>query len=823
LPNLHMDSPGPQTTTKRGLTNADAEERLAQYGLNSPPAPRYSPITELLRVVANPLVLILLIASLISAIVGELLSAFIIVSIVGLSMSLDFVQSYRSQRAAEALLESVAPTATVLRDGIWQEINRAYLVPGDIIRLSPGDLIPADGRLLESQDLHVQEAALTGESIPVVKTTVTTENDGDASVFLGTSVITGSGIAEVTATGERSEFGDIARRLAERPPETEFERGTRDFGLLITRTVIVLVLLVIGINLGVGRGLLETVLFAVALAVGLTPEFLPMILSITLTRGAVQMSRRKVIVKHTAAIENFGSLDVLCSDKTGTLTHADIRLEDSVGAFGGAAPTAIQLAVVNSKFSAGIHSPLDAAILRHEGGEGDAWRKIDEIPFDFDRRRMSVVAESDGRTLLITKGAPESVLPVCSRVEINGGVESIDDAARARCEATFQRLSSEGLRVLAVAWRDLEYHGSTRADQDEHDLVLAGFLTFLDPPLPDARETISQLRADGIEVKVLTGDNDLVARHVCSSVGIETSNMVTGDEIDTFSDEELTEIVERVSVFSRVSPGQKHRIVLALKRAQHVVGYIGDGINDAPSLHAADVGISVANAVDVARDSADIILLERSLAVLHEGIQIGRRTFGNVMKYILMSTSSNFGNVLSMAVGSAVLPFLPMLPAQILLNNFLYEASQVAIPSDNVDESFAHRPRRWDVGIIRRFMLFIGPVSTVYDLATFAVLLYVLRASEQEFHTGWFIESLTTQTLVLFVIRTAGNPFKSRPSWPLSISVVVVVVLGIVLPMTPLGSYLGFTSLPMLYYIFLVIATVTYLFTVEIMKRRILR
>lgn len=809
-------------TSPAGLTSAEADRRLKSVGPNAPPTAREGPLDILRQLISNPLVIILLVASVVSAVVGEVVSAAIIVTIVLLSMTLDFIQTLRAQQTADALLASVAPTATALRDGEWRNIARSDIVPGDVVRLSAGAMIPADGRLLESRDLHVQEAALTGESMPVEKS-VDSPGDLDAEVvLLGTSVISGSATALVVETGERTRFGDIARRLATRPPPTEFERGTRAYSLLITRTVLLLIVVVIGINVGVGRDPLQTLLFALALAVGLTPEFLPMITTVTLTRGAVHMSRQHVIVRHVAAIENLGGMDILCSDKTGTLTSAEIELEGVHDPFGAPASRALALASVNSAFSSGVPSPLDTAILRRGGQAVQAWHKLDEIPFDFERRRVSVVAELDAQRLLITKGAPESVLDICGSFEIEGQIRMIDDATRDRCRSAFQALSAEGYRLLAVAWREAAADRAWKAD-DERNLVLAGFLSFLDPPLPDVANTLRAMHEDGVAVKILTGDNDLVARHVCAAVGLDVSRMLLGEEIEILSDEQLAEAAERTVVFARVSPGQKHRVILALKARGHVVGYIGDGINDSPSLHAADVGISVSNAVDVAREAADIILLERSLSSLHEGIQIGRRAFGNIMKYILMGTSSNFGNVLSMAVGSAVLPFLPLLPSQILLNNFLYDLSQITIPSDHVDESFSHKPRHWDIGIIKRFMIFVGPLSSIYDFATFFVLLRVLDVTERGFHTGWFIESLTTQTLVLFVIRTAGNPLRSRPSLPLTITVLAVVATGIALPFTPLAEPLGFVRLPFAFYVFLVIATVTYLLLVDVAKRRILR
>jgi Mg2+-importing ATPase len=741
---------------------------------------------------------------------------------------LNFVQTYRSHRVAERLRDVVAPTATALRDGTWSEIRRRDLVPGDIVRLAAGDRVPADARLLEARDLHVQQAALTGESMPAEKDAsdldVAPRQPVDARnvVFLGTSVVSGTATALVVATGPATAFGDIAARLSMRPPETEFERGTRRFALLIMRTVFFLVLFVLLTGALLHHAFLESLLFAVALAVGLTPEFLPMISAVTLSRGAAHMARQKVIVKHLEAIENFGSMDVLCSDKTGTLTSGDMVLDRHLDPLGRASERPFTLAHANSAHQTGIKSPLDEAILKRGGGLIEGYRKIDEIPFDFERRRLSVVVEDSGGRLLITKGAPEGVLACCTAYEVDDRRAPLDEATRARCEATYRELSAQGSRVLAVAYA-VAAPQAVYAARDERDLVLAGFVTFFDPPMKGVAETLRALRRDGVVVKILTGDNELVAQHVCSEVGLESARLVGGDEIERMTDSALAAVAEDTTVFARVSPAQKNRIILALKSRNHVVGFLGDGINDAPSIHTADVGISVSTAVDVAKDAADIILLERDLDVLHAGILEGRRAFGNVMKYLLMGTSSNFGNMFSMAGAFLFLPFLPMLPTQILLNNFLYDLAQITIPTDNVDDAFIRIPQRWNIGIIQRFMVVIGPISSLYDFLTFGALLWVFRASEALFQTGWFVESLATQTLVLFVIRTAGNPLRSRPSLPLAVTTVLVVLVGVTLPFTPLAALLGFVPLPSGYFVFLGGVTLTYLVLVEVVKRRLMR
>jgi Mg2+-importing ATPase len=827
--------------TGTGLSGAEARSRLMQFGANEPVSSRRtSSVVQILLLFVNPLAIILLVASAISAALGEIFNASIIALMVLLSAALNFIQTYRSQRAVERIRKEVAPTATVIRDGKWLGIPRGELVPGDVIRLTAGDLVPADAVLFQARDLHVQQAALTGESLPVEKLardlqTISPETSDDQKVFLGTSVVSGNGTALVTATGKHTAFGDIATRLATKPPETEFERGTRQFGLLIMKTTILLVFFVLLVSVVLHHSFLESLLFAVALAVGLTPEFLPMITTVTLGQGAVHMARKKVIVKHLEAMQNFGSIDVLCSDKTGTLTSGEMALDQHVDPFGTPAERVFLLAYLNSLHETGVSNPLDqaikqrrssdpldAAVLQHDHPDIHAYRKIDEIPFDFERRRVSIVVEHESERLLITKGAPESVLPVCSHYEFNDQKIALDSASRTRCETTYRELCARGFRMLAVAYVAVSPQEVYRAN-DEQNLVLAGFLTFSDPPLESAKQTLSALKRDGIDVKILTGDNELVTQHICSQVGLDGGRIILGKDLERMTDTALAHVVEQTSVFARVSPAQKNRIILALKGRSHVVGYLGDGINDAPSLHAADVGISVSTAVDVAKDAADFILLERSLDVLHEGIIEGRKSFGNVMKYLLMGTSSNFGNMFSMAAASVFLPFLPMLPTQILLNNFLYDLAQVTIPTDHVDQTFIHKPQRWNVKLIRDFMIYIGPVSSIYDFLTFIALLKVFSASEQMFHTGWFVESLATQTLVIFIIRTAGNPFRSRPSIPLTATTIGVVMAGIVIPFTSLGKVLGFTPLPIAFFLFLGGATITYLLLVEIVKRKLMR
>ena len=814
-----------------GLSSGEVAARLSQYGPNDPtPAKRGRIALDFLELFLNPLVSILLIASVASFLLGDRLDAVLILVIVLLSIAVNFIQTFRSQRALENLRDIVSPTATALRDGQWCEIKRRDVVPGDLVRISAGDLVPADGTLVESRDLFVQQAALTGESLPVEKYAgAPTKQTGDGpdapnKLFLGTSVVSGTGTVTILRTGCQTSFGEIAARLAARPEETEFERSMKHFGVLITRTVFFLVLFILIVRVALHRNAFESFVFAVALAVGLTPEFLPMISAVTLARGAIRMARDQVIVKHLSAIQNFGTIDILCSDKTGTLTTGEMVLVSSLDYLGSKSDRPLELAYLNSTFETGIRSPLDAAILKIKRPDTDAYTKVDELPFDFDRRRLSVVVERKNPLLrtLITKGAPEGILDISESCESDGHVIHADAEVRQRSLETFNELSRQGFRVLAVAYRVLDVQNGLTTN-DEQALVLAGYLAFADPPSTDAAAALEAMKRDGVSVKILTGDNELVAQHVCNQVGLPIRTVVLGDALESMTDPALQHIAEETTVFARVSPMQKHRIIHALKQRGHVVGYMGDGINDAPSLHAADVGISVSSAVDVAREAADIILLKPGLGTLHKGIIEGRRASANVMKYLLMGTSSNFGNMFSMAAASVFLPFLPMLPTQILLNNFLYDTAQITIPTDNVDEQYVRMPRRWDMSLIRNFMIFVGPISSLYDFLTFYVLLHFFHAGQPEFHSGWFVESLATQTLVLFVIRTTGNPFRSRPSAPLAVTTVLIVIVGILLPFSPLAPILGFTKLPPSFFVFLGASTVTYLVLVEFAKRLLLK
>jgi Mg2+-importing ATPase len=810
--------------TPQGLGAAEAQNRLRQFGPNSlARESRFAPVAEILRLFLNPLVLILLGAAAVSAVTGERVSAAIIITIVLLSVLVNFYQSFQARRAVEELRSQVAAKASVIRDRREQEIAVAGLVPGDVVVLNAGDLVPADARLLEEKDLQVRESALTGESLPVEKEVAdltggsVSISEATNSVFLGTTVQTGLATAVVARTGAATAFGAIAARVSQRSPETEFDRGIHRFGVMVTRVILLLVVFVFAVNVWFHRPLLESLLFSIALAVGLTPELLPVVISATLAQGARTMARKQVIVKQLASIENFGSIEILCSDKTGTLTEGEIVLDRHLDAQGNDDDRVMQLLYLNSFFEAGIKSPLDDAILKHSHPAIDQYTKLDEIPFDFGRRRLSVVVERGDECLLITKGAAEDVFDVCTSVSINGAEHPFDAARRKTAEAVYQALGAEGYRVLGVAIRSVEKQPAyTRGE--EREMVLAGFGAFLDPPKEGVQATLQALHEDGIAVVIMTGDNEFVTRKIAHDVGLPAERILVGPDVDALDDAALAFQAEHGAIFARVSPEQKNRVMTALRAQGRVVGFIGDGINDAPSLHVADVGISVMNAVEVAKDAANIILLEKDLRVLHDGVAEGRRSFANILKYIIMGTSSNFGNMFSMAAASLFLPFLPMLPTQILLNNLLYDTSQLSIPTDNVDPELLRHPRRWRVDFIRQFMLVMGPISSIYDFLTFGVLLWGFHAGEQLFHTGWFVESLATQTLVVFVIRTAGNPFRSRPSRTMLMGVTAIVLVGVIWPYTPLGPWLGFSPLPAPLLAALVGLTVTYLVLVQWVK-----
>jgi len=839
-------------TTATGLSTEETERRLETYGRNEIVSRRRRHVAlEFLSHFRSPVTIILIIAAIVSGFLGQPLSAVIIVFIVLVSVSLNFTQEYRAGRAAEALTKRVATTATVFRSGARQDIEISQMVPGDVVLLSAGDIVPADARVISARDFFVDQSALTGESFPVEKTAepvqgpVIADSDKWSNyLFMGTSSTAGTATAVIVKTGGSTEYGEIARESAERKPETEFEGGLRRFGYLIMQVTFVLIIVVFFINALFKRSVIESLLFSVALAVGLTPGLLPVILSINLSRGATAMSRKGVIVKRLAGMQNFGSMDVLCSDKTGTLTENRATLIRHVDIEDSESDKVLLYSVLNSHFQTGLRSPLDEAILQHQETDISQYQKVDEIPFDFVRKRLSIVVKADGEHFLITKGAPDEIIKIISQYEVDADVHALTADASKRIAREYGELSSRGFRVLGVCYRKVDSR-PLYSIPDEADMILLGFIAFVDPIKATAGESLELLRGAGVKLKILTGDNEVVAGKVCDQLGFQVyqyrrgkrydeqtqslrrtieaspSNIVQGSEIQNIADDALAQIVEKADVFARVTPGQKNRVMNALKANGHVVGYLGDGINDTPSMKVADVSISVTNAVDIAKESADIILLQNDLKIIADGVAEGRKTFGNTMKYIRMAISSNFGNMFSAAGASLFLPFLPMLPVQLLLNNLLYSFAQLVLPADNVDQTYIQRPQRLKTSFVRNFMVAFGPVSSVFDFATFFVMIYVFRAGAPLFQTAWFVESLFTQTLVIFVIRTRTIPFvRSRPNRLLLLNIIIVLVVAMVLPFTSVGGEIfGFVPLPVTFLLILVGFIVVYLGLTELMKR----
>jgi P-type Mg2+ transporter len=817
--------------TSSGLGVEEAKRRLAEHGPNDTLSHRRRPLwRQTVERLANPLVLILLFASGLSAWTGEVTSFVIIVTIILLSVVLDVVQQRRAENTVDALRRSVGLRTRVLRDGGCREVPVDQLVPGDVVELRAGDLVPGDCRLLAARDFFVNQALLTGEPYPIEKEPAELAAPAEAAatavnfLCMGTSVISGTATALVCRTGRATELGGLAEGLAAPRPADAFAQGIRQFGFLMMRLTVFLVLFVLATNVLFHRPWLESLLFALALAVGLTPELLPMVVTVTLANGARRLARHRVIVKRLAAIHDLGAMDVLCTDKTGTLTESQIRLAGHVDGNGENSEQVLRLAHLNCAFQAGIKSPLDDAILAYRQLDVAAWRKLDEVPFDFERRRVSVLIDDGQERLLVVKGAPEEMIQLAVEQETaRGEVHALDEAGRHRLLQQFERLGEAGYRVLSVACRRLSRTQDSAARSDENQLTFVGFATFVDPPKVDAAAAIQALAEVGVEVKILTGDNELITRHICSEIGVPVRGVVTGPELLHMSEAELRARLPSVNLFCRVTPQQKERILLALKRMGRVAGYLGDGINDASALHAADVGISVDSAADVAKEAADLVLLEHDLGVVHDGVIEGRRTVENVTKYILMGSSSNFGNMFSMAGAALFLPFLPMLPTQVLLNNLLYDVSEVGVPFDHVDAEALRRPVRWNTKLIERFMLVLGPVSSLFDFLTFFALLWLFGAGEAMFQTGWFIESLATQSLVIFIIRTRGRPWRSRPHPLLTCLTIGVVLVGLIIPLTPIGPLFGFVEPPPGFYVFLVATVSAYLALVEVAKRRLYR
>jgi Mg2+-importing ATPase len=826
-------------TSPAGLTQEEAERRIQQYGPNEVAQEReHGWLWRLMMACRNPLVILLTALAAVSLATGDVRAAVVMTLMVVLGVGLRFIQESRADKAAAKLKAMIRVTATAVRDGQAKELPLRELVPGDVIKLSAGDMIPADVRIISSKDLFIIQASLTGESLPVEKhARETRQNISPLELcnvcFLGTSVESGTAAAVAVTTGSQTFFGSMAKSIAGQQVETAFDKGINRFTWLMIRFMMVMVPLVLLINWLTKHDFWEAFFFAMAVAVGLTPEMLPMIVSVCLSKGAISMSRKKVIVKKMNSIQNLGAMSVLCTDKTGTLTLDRVILEHHCDVVQREDEGVLEDAYLTSHYQTGLKNVLDRAILDHsevlERVTKDVVGKVDEIPFDFSRRLMSVVVESrDGKYRLVTKGAPEAIFSRCTRFELDGEILPTEQVLINDLKEEYEKLSSEGFRVLAVAYKELDRRPAY-SKEDENDLILKGYVAFLDPPKETAGPAIAALQKHGVEVKVLTGDNDLVSCKVCEEVGLPTDVILLGGQVEKMSDSDLAVASEKATLFARLSPAHKQRIVRALQANGHVVGFMGDGINDAPGLRAADVGISVDSAVDIAKESADIILLEKSLMVLEEGVLEGRKVFANILKYIRMGASSNFGNMFSVLGASAFLPFLPMAPLQVLTNNLLYDFSQVPIPTDNVDEEQIAKPRPWAIDEIKRFILYIGPISSIFDYTTYFVMLYVFHCADPDwffwekrerlFQTGWFVESLMTQTLIIHVIRSNRIPFlHTQPSWPLIATSVVIMAIGIWLPYSPLAPFLGFTELPPLYWPILALTLLGYVTLTQVVK-----
>jgi len=817
-----------------GLTQREANRRLKRDGPNALKVMKKASVLGLLlNQFKSPLVLILIVASCISLAASEWIDAGVVLAIVLGSTLLGFTQEYIAGNAIEKLRSQITVHSKVLRGGLLKTVPSQQLVPGDIVLLSAGSLIPADALLLEAKDFFVNQAALTGETFPVEKKPGVVDETSSLAersncVFMGTSVSSGTARILIAQTGKASLYGQIAGKLALRPQMTEFERGIHRFGYLLTRIMLVMVVLVVAINIFMAKPPVASLLFALALAVGLTPELLPAIVSITLSHGAKRMAKLGVIVRRLNSIENLGSMDVLCTDKTGTLTAGVVELDGALDALGQPSPAVLQLAGLNAQFQTGLSNPLDDAVLaavKKAGLNLGIEKKVDEIPYDFVRKCLSVVVAhnmhevAETRTL-ITKGALDKILGMCTHVDVAGDAETpLDDAMRANIESRYDAWSAQGYRVLGVAWRKMEARNESYTRQDECDLCFAGFLLFMDPPKADVRQTIMDLAQRGVALKIITGDNRKVARHVAEAVKLPVIHVMTGRELNDMGDEALMHAAVRTTLFAEVDPNQKERIILALQKSGHVVGYMGDGINDALALHAADVGISVDTAVDVAKDAADFLLLRKDLGILRKGIDEGRSTFANTLKYVLTTISANFGNMFSMAIASIFLPFLPLLASQILLNNFLSDIPATAIASDRVDHEWVAKPRRWDTVFIRDYMVRFGLLSSVFDLLTFGALLWVFKATPEEFRTGWFLESLLTELVIALVVRTHRPFYRSRPGNLLLTTTLVVIAVALVLPYLPFSSIFGFVPLPAPLVLAMIGLTLAYVVVVEVAKK----
>jgi P-type Mg2+ transporter len=814
-----------QLNAKReGLSSAQVNERRKLYGANLLKPPKRSDIIALLIAqFQSPIILTLIFAAGLSAFLHDPADAVIIIAIVLISGLLGFWQERGAVNALEKMLAIVKIKTTVRRDGRELDIPLEDVVPGDIVLLAAGDAIPADCLILESTDLFVDEATLTGESFPVEKNAGQLPMETPLarrtnSLFMGTHVISGTATALVIFTGKQAEFGKISEKLKLRPQETEFERGIRQFGYLLLEVTLLLVIAVFAINVFFHRPVLESFLFSLALAVGLTPQLLPAIISINLAHGAKKMAGQKVIVKRLASIENFGSMDVLCSDKTGTLTEGTVRLDSAIDIDGNPSDRVFLHAYLNSFYEKGFANPIDEAIRSYKEQDISGYEKVDEVPYDFIRKRLSILIKKDGRYLMVAKGALSNVIDVCPFAENKAG-DKIDTSTLAQeIQRKLEDLSSQGFRVLGVAMRDMGTESVINKDS-ERDMTFLGFLLFFDPPKKGVLETIEHLKQLGVSLKVITGDNRLVAAKISQDVGMLNAGILTGPELREISDAALLQKVTLTDIFAEVEPNQKERIILALRKAGHVVGYIGDGINDVSALHAADVSISVDTAVDVAKESADIVLLEKNLEVLVQGVHQGRTTLANTMKYVFMATSANFGNMFSMAGASLFLSFLPLLPKQILLTNLLTDFPEMTIATDRTDAEMVNYPRRWNISFIKKFMLTFGLISSVFDYLTFGVLLFILHATPEQFRTGWFMESVISASIIVLVIRSRRPFFKSRPGKYLLVATMAVVAAALIFPFTPLSQIFGFVALPMSFLLILAIIIVLYILTAELAKK----
>ena len=810
-------------TKQTGLSSEEAERRLKEQGHNILVEKKQNTFVEFISHFKSPLVLLLLVAAIISFFTQEITEGIIIASIMLLGIIFEFFQEHSANKALMKLIESVEVTATVIRDGKKKEVSIKNLAIGDIIFLSVGDVVPADVRVIDSENFFVNQASITGEPFPIEKDSERISSsksilDLTNILFSGTNVVGGSATAVVIKTGKATEFGKIAEKIAKAPVKDDFEKGIAKFGFLLMKIALVLVVVIFLINSILKHEILQSLIFALAIAVGITPDLLPAIMSVTMAVGSRRMSKNGVIVKKLSSIPNLGGMNILCTDKTGTLTENKIVLTGYQNLQGKKDESLFNLVYLNSRFQTGIRNPLDDAVLKYKKADLKGFKKIGEIPYDFFRKRMSVIVKTGKEVLMITKGAPEEMLELCNDYKFSNRVVSMSKKTKSEALKKYNDLSNQGLRVLAVATRKIE--AKSYNVKDEENLVFEGFVSFFDPPKKDVGKTIKEMQELGIEIKIITGDNELVTERVAKEVGLEVRGIILGSEIDSLSDDDLRTKAQNATIFARCSPDEKSKIIMILCSANNVVGYLGDGINDASSIRNSDAGISVNNAVDIAKESAGIILTRKSLSDLKEGVIDGRKTFGNTMKYMMMATSSNFGNIFTVSVTSLFLPFLPILPAEILFSNLIYDASQVTIPSDRVDKDWISSPKKWDVNFLKKFMYVFGTLSSVFDFITFAILSFIIKVSVPVFQTTWFLESFATQILLIHIIRTKDSVFKSRASMPLIITSIIGVAICWIVPFTYLGKLLGFVAIPFYLFWVIILINIVYFATVEIVKRQ---